>query len=174
MPGPKPLNLEPYKAEITRIFQSSSIESVIHHLQRHRQLEVKRTTVRSWLRRWGVRKLNRKVTSDAELHARIQVLFYQVGLEEKEMIHVLHEDGYTITPRTLKRLRQRLGLFRRANPAVAQQQAESVLQTLREEFDSGTIQGYGKEMLHRHFRSELGIIISRLVTTNTSIFFPRT
>jgi hypothetical protein len=67
-----------------------------------------------------------------------------VGLEKKEMIHVLHEDGYAIciTPRTLKRLRQRLGLFRRANPAVAQQQAESVL---KEEFDRGTIQGYGKD-----------------------------
>jgi hypothetical protein len=103
------------------------------------------------------------------------VLFYQVGLEEKEMIHILHEDGYAITPRTLKRLRQRLGLFRRTNPAVAQQQAESsVLKTLKEEFDRGTIQGYGKEMLHRHFRSELGTIISRLVTTNASIFFLRT
>jgi hypothetical protein len=52
-------------------------------------------------------------------------------------------------------LRQRLGLFRRTNPAMAQQQAESVLKTLKEEFERGTIQGYGRQMLHRHFRSEL-------------------
>ena len=137
-------------------------------MQRHHQLEVKRIIVKSWLRRWGGSQV------ESRLRGFMPVLFYQVGLEEKEMIHVLHENGYAITPRTLKRLRQRLGLFRRTNPAVAQQQAESVLKTLKEEFDRGTIQGYGKEMLHQHFRSELGTIISRLVTTKTSIFFLRT
>src|SRR6267378_2892828 len=94
MPGRKSINLEPFKIEIIRIFQSVSIESVIQYLQHHHQLQVKRTTIKNWLRRWEIRKLNQKVTTDAELHARIKVLFYQVGLEEKDMITVLHQDGY--------------------------------------------------------------------------------
>jgi hypothetical protein len=162
----RPIDLEPYKAEIIRIFQNDSIESVIQYLQHHHQLQAKRTTIKNWLRRWEIRKLNPKVTTDAELHARIKVLFYQVGLEETDMITVLHQDGYAINRRTLRRIRKGLGLVRRAaNPALVQQQAECALKSLNEEFNKGIIEGYGKQMLHKHFRSELGIIISRLVST---------
>ena len=47
-------------------------------------------------------------------HARIKVLFYQVGLEETDVITVLHQDGYAINRRTLRRIRKGLGLVRRA------------------------------------------------------------
>jgi hypothetical protein len=52
------------------------------------------------------------------LHARIKVLFFfQVGLEEKELLRVLHAEGFDIKPQTLEYLRHNLGLFCRAvNP----------------------------------------------------------
>ena len=168
------IDLEPYKNDIIRIFQNNTIDAVVYHLENHHQLHVKKSTVKDWLRRWGVRKLNPKVTSNAELHARIQVLFHQVGLEEEEMMHVLHLDGYVINRRTLRRLRKQLGLSRRADPALAQKQADSVLKSLKEEFGKGIIEGYGRRMLHRHFRTELGIVISRLVNIYTLISRPQT
>jgi phage gp16-like protein len=43
-----------------------------------------------------MRKQNRTASLGLVLHARIKVLFYQVGLEEKEMLHVLQQKGFNI------------------------------------------------------------------------------
>jgi hypothetical protein len=61
----------------------------------------------------------------------------------------------------LKYLRHRLGLFRRTiNPIRAQQQVELVIEELQKELEKGQIEGYGKELLYRHFRRH-GFMIAR-------------
>ena len=97
-------------------------------------------------------------TSNTLLHARIQVLFYQVGLEDKDMLRVLQAEDFDIDDRTLKRLRVQLGLRRRT--MKAQQQTDEIIRKIQEELEQGTIEGYGKELLHRHFRSK-GLIVAR-------------
>jgi Clr5 domain len=166
MSGRNPINLEPYRQEIEDLYNNNNntIDYVISQLQVRHGLQVKATTLKDRLRKWGIRQKNPTVASDEALHARIKVLFFQAGLDDKDLHRVLQEEGYRITRSTLKRLRRKLGLYRRvANQAMAQQQVEEVLKKLEEEFEKGTIEGYGKNLLHRHFQSEVGLVVARSV-----------
>jgi arginine repressor len=155
------INLELYKTEIISLFQSdNSYNSIASVLQNKYDLQITGRTIASRLKEWGIRKRNRTTVSDTVLHARIKILFFQVGLEEKELLHALQNEGFEITAGTLKRLRHRLGLQRRTNPIEAQQQTDEIIQAVEEELKKGIIEGYGKELLHRHFRSK-GFMIAR-------------
>ena len=160
MPRPS-IDLESYKTEIISLFQNSnSSASIASLLQNKYNLEVRERTIKSRLQEWGIRKRNRTTTSDTILHARIKILFFQNGLEEKELLRALQDEGFDITHRTLKRLHTQLGLRRRTNHIEAQQQIDEIVQAIEEELERGTIEGYGKELLHRHFRSK-GFMIAR-------------
>jgi hypothetical protein len=162
MPRPS-IDLEPYKDEIVALFRNdNSIEAIALHLRTRHQLQVQSRTIKSRLRAWGVRKNNPATTTDSALHDRIKVLFFEASLEENEILAALTADGYKVTPRTLRRIRHKLGLLRRTNPAQAQQQVEEIVSALMAELERGIIQGYGRELLHRHFRSN-GYMIARLV-----------
>lgn len=155
------INLEPYQAEITSLFlNNNSAASIANILQNKYNIQVTDRTIESRFQKWGIRKQNRTTSSDTILHARIKVLFYQVGLEEKDMLRTLEAEGFTITSATLKRLRLRLGLRRRMNVVEAQQQIDEIAQEIQKELGQGTIEGYGKELLHRHFRGK-GLIVAR-------------
>jgi Clr5 domain len=170
MPGRNPINLEPYKAEIEDLYinRSYTIDSIISRLQLRHGVQVKPTTLKDRLRKWNIRQRNPALSStDEALHDRVKYLFFQMGLDEKDLNRVLKEDGLEITSRTLKRLRHQLGLFRRVvNPTLAQEQVEEAWKKLEEEFKKGTIEGYGKNMLHTHFRCEVGMVVSRSVITH--------
>jgi Clr5 domain len=160
MPRPS-INLELYKAEIISLFQNNtSVDSIADILQNKYNLQVTYRTIQSRLHEWGIRKRNRTTTSDFILHARIKILFFQVGLEEKELLRALQAEGFEVAPRTLQRLRLQLGLRRRTNLIEAQLQVDEIIQGIQEELEKGTIEGYGKELLHRHFRTR-GFIVAR-------------
>jgi Clr5 domain len=160
MPRPS-IDLGSYKAEIISLFRCDhSADSIAKILHDKYNLQITDRTIRSRLQEWGIRKRNRTISSDPILHRRIKILFFQVGLEEKEMLQILQAEGFEITARTLRRLRSRLGLRRRTKPIEAQLQVEEVIREIQSELDKGTIEGYGKEFLHRHFRSK-GFMISR-------------
>jgi hypothetical protein len=90
-------------------------------------------------------------------------LIYQVGLNEKEILHVLQQEGFDIKARTLKHVRLTQGLlYQTQDPVAAQLEVEKALSQLRSELSTGQIEGYGRRLLHRHFRSK-GILISRCV-----------
>ena len=142
MPGRNPIDLEPYRAEIEELYLTNhnTIDYVISQLQARHNIQPKATTLKDRLRKWGIRQRKPALTSDEALHARIKVLFFQAGLDEKDLHRVLQADGHNISLSTLKRLRSKLGLYRRVtNPAMAQQQVEEVLKKLEEEFEKGTI-----------------------------------
>jgi hypothetical protein len=100
------------------------------------------------------------VNTDSRLRDRIRALFFEQGLEDKEMLRVLQDEGFPISLRSLGRLRRTLNLRRRENPAQADQRNPDLKELIKEELAKGTIVGYGKELLYRHFRS-LGVIVSR-------------
>ncbi|KAL5366644.1 hypothetical protein BJX96DRAFT_170107 [Aspergillus floccosus] len=135
--GRKAINLEPYRDEIISLYSTStSVDSI----------RIKRT-LENRLQQWEIRRQDRTIASNPLLHARIRVLFFQVGLEDKELLSVLQKEGFSIFSRTLRRLRTQLGLFRRVRDPLAQQlQREEMLKAL--------------ELLHRHIRSK-GYIIRR-------------
>jgi hypothetical protein len=106
MPRPS-LDLEPYKAEIIDLYKSHTSTSSLCLLAHRYGVEVTSYTIDTRLRTWGIKKQNHTATLNEILHTRIKVLFYQVGLEEKEMLHVLQQEGFNIEARTLKYIRHR-------------------------------------------------------------------
>ena len=160
--GRKAIDLEPYRDEIISLYSSStSVDLIRTSLQEKYNLQISKRTLENRLQQWEIRRQDRTIASNPLLHARIRVLFFQVGLEDKELLSVLQKDGFCISSRTLERLRTQLGLFRRVRDPLAQQlQREEMLKVLVREAERGVIQGYGKELLHRHIRSK-GYIIGR-------------
>ncbi|KAN0072054.1 hypothetical protein V8E54_009783 [Elaphomyces granulatus] len=138
------IDLEPYKNEIVALFSNdNTIDAIALHLRTRHQLQVQSRTIKRRLRAWGVRKLNPATTTDSALHDRIKVLFFEASLEEDEMLAALTADGYQITACILKRIRHKLGLLRRTNPTLAQQQVDEIVDALKAELERGIIQGYG-------------------------------
>ena len=161
MPRPS-INLEPYKDEIIHFFQNNtSSKRISIFLYQQYGIEVTSRTIESRLRSWGIRRKNRTASSDPVLLARIKLLFYQVGLEEREMLYALQQEGFDIQASTLKYIRHQQGLFRRVrNDVIAQAQVEDVLSQLKTEISTGQIEGYGQRLLQQHLRSQ-GYMISR-------------
>jgi hypothetical protein len=155
------IDLEPFKEEILQLVQDglSSANIAAHFRVRH-GFTVSERTIKSRLQGWGTRRRNLNVNTDSRLRDRIRALFFEQGLEDKEMLRVLQDEGFPISLGSLGRLRRTLNLRRRENPAQADQRNPDLKELIKEELAKGTIVGYGKELLYRHFRS-LGVIVSR-------------
>ena len=103
MPRPS-INLELYKAEIISLFQDSDSASIAHTLQNKYNLQVREHTIRSHLKKWKIHKRNCTTGSDTILHTWIKILFFENGLEEKELLCALQNEGFEITARNLQDL----------------------------------------------------------------------
>ena len=66
--------------------------------------------IKSCLQQWEICKQNHTTTSNTLFHAWIQILFYQVDLEDKDMLHVLQAEDFDIDDQTLRRLCVQLDL----------------------------------------------------------------
>jgi hypothetical protein len=150
------VDLEPYKAEIIGLFEKKTKgPDICKHLKRQHDIQLSARTLNKRLHLWGIKEKKENNTSNQALHARIKNLFFDVGLSDQEIITVLHDEGYDVSLRTLRRLRHQLGIrLRLDSPAQQQAQVQEILDALTEEMDKGTIEGYGKELLHNHFRSK--------------------
>ncbi|KAJ5791301.1 uncharacterized protein N7518_008312 [Penicillium psychrosexuale] len=156
MSGRPRVDLEPYKAEIIGLFEKKMKgDDICKHLKRQHDIQISSRTLTKRLQLWGVKKKMENNSSNEALHARIKNLFFDVGLSDQEIVTVLHDEGYEVSHRTLRRLRHQLGIrLRLDSPAQQQAQVQEILDALTEEMDKGTIEGYGKELLHNHFRSK--------------------
>lgn len=156
------VDLEPYKTEVIGLFEKKTKSNdICKHLKRQHDIQISSRTLNQRLLLWGVKKKTEISTSNEVLHARIKHLFFEVGLSDQEIVAVLHDEGHDVSKRTLRRLRQKLGIrLRLDSPAQQQAQVQEILDALTEEMDKGTIEGYGKELLHNHFRSK-GYVFAR-------------
>ena len=168
-PGRRAINLDPYKDEILSLYTSrTTVTSILTLLYKKYNIQISKRTLESRLQSWDIQYQNRTLISDPLLHARIRVLFFQVGLEEKELLSVLQTEGYSLSSRTLQYIRTKLGLKRRVrDPIQAQLQREQILEVLQAEAEKRLIQAYGKEMLHRYIRGQ-GFIIERYTNLYSS------
>ena len=97
MPRPS-IDLEPYKAEIISLFEhDNSAASIATTLQTKHNLKITDCTIKSCLQEQGIRKRNRTTTSDIVLHNQIKILFFQLGLEDKELLQALQAEKFDIT-----------------------------------------------------------------------------
>lgn len=96
-----------------------------------------------------------------ELRLRIQVLFFEVGLSDEDMLRVLQQESFSVGKTGLVRLRFELNLRQSLRTEEQRTQAEQVVRRLvEEELKKGVIDGYGRTFLFTHFRQR-GHIIAR-------------
>ena len=124
------------------------------------QVNVTTRTLKRRFQKWELRRRLPTYVADAA-KKRIQVLFFDVGLEDHDMLTVLHKEGFNIGKYTLVRLRFELGLRRRVRGVQQCQEADQLIRGLvAQELEKGVIDGYGRRYLHTHFRQR-GIIVAR-------------
>ena len=105
------IDLESYKAEIISLFRDDNFsDSIVNTLVNKYNLQVAECMIKSHLQQWRIHKWNCTTTSNTFFHAWIQILFYQVSLEDKDMLHVLQAKDFNIDDWTLKRLCVQLDL----------------------------------------------------------------
>jgi len=158
------IDLELYKAQIINLYQDGRTPAAISTLlQQEHDLKVSPCTVSYRLQSWGAQKYNpHAVRRESSLQHRVQELFYEMGLEDSDLLEVLQSEGFQINSRTLRRVRMELGLVRRTDDPDQQKiQDQIALEGLVQEVNAGTIEGYGRELLHRHMR-RAGYIVPRL------------
>ncbi|KOC18440.1 hypothetical protein AFLA70_840g000170 [Aspergillus flavus AF70] len=144
MPRPT-IDLEPHKAEITALYQrNEQVAAIQDYLKESFNLQLSKRTLESRLQEWGLLHQDRTV-----------------GLEDKDILYVLHQEGVTLSPRIPRRMRKSLGLVRRTDSRFERQrQTEAILQALLEESEKGRIQGFSRRLLYQHMRTR-GNIITR-------------
>src|SRR4051794_24596867 len=109
---PPPIDLEAHKDTIISLYlQGYSAEDVRQHLF-DQGVKVGDRTLRTRLNLWNISK---KIHTDdtLELRLRIAALFYQCAFKDEDILEVLRQEGFTIQPRALRRIRKKMGLVRR-------------------------------------------------------------
>ena len=91
----------------------------------------------------------------------LSAFFFQIGLNEEELLATLQDDGFDIGETALVRLRHKHGLRRRClgEEQIRRSEAE-IRRIVTEELAKGTIDGYGCGYLYTHFRQR-GHIMAR-------------
>jgi hypothetical protein len=92
-----------------------------------------------------------------ELRERIVTLFL-LGTPERDMLRILRQDGFTIEPRCLQKIRLEpdnhlLRSTRWMSEAEVEAQTTRLQEIVEEELEKGTIEDYGRTHLYYHFRS---------------------
>ena len=157
---PPQIDLEPYKDTIISLYQDHSIEHVRQYLS-DQGIEVVSRTIKKRLNQWNVSKYVH--TDDtAELRLRIAALFYQCAFKDPDILDALRQEGFTVQPRALKRIRLKMGLVRRLSTRDREEADRRLLAIVKAELEKGRIEGFGRNHLYYHFRSQQHII-SRFV-----------
>ncbi|KAF2796715.1 hypothetical protein K505DRAFT_359073 [Melanomma pulvis-pyrius CBS 109.77] len=111
--GRRAINIQPHKEELVGLFHEGlTYEQLRTWLANTHHVTASLRTIKTWFKRW---KVTRRLPTGIEdrIKRRIQVLFFEVGLEDHEILEVLRGEGHTIGKYTVTRLRLELGLQKR-------------------------------------------------------------
>lgn len=158
--APPSFNLEPFKDEIADLFlnQNQTWSQIAEHL-REQGVDISTERLRKRaLQAWGLKRRSDPGHS-THIIERARELFEKYHLDDKTMLQVLHHEGFHISDRSLKSLRKKEGLYRtmKATGAITDAELKPIV---AEELETGGIKGYGRTMLHSHFRN-MGVMASR-------------
>jgi hypothetical protein len=155
------LNIDGHRHELAALFQEGlSFDELARHLRDEYGLNVNLRTLKRRFNNWSIRKREATVVSD-DLKRRIAALFFEVGLDDQEMLIALKDEGYQLGKYALVRLRFELNLRRSLRTEEQRRQADTTIrQLIAEEMEKGVIDGYGCKYLYTHFRQQ-GFIAAR-------------
>jgi hypothetical protein len=155
------IDLTQYQLELCGLFHEGlTFDQLSTYLLETYQLNINTRTLKRRFQAWEVRRRIPAQVEDAAKR-RIQILFFEVGLEDSDILTILHKEGFQIGRYTLVRLRFELGLRRRVRGVEQCQEADQLVRRLvAEELEKGVIDGYGRRYLYTHFRQR-GHIVAR-------------
>lgn len=163
MAGRPSKDISRYKEEIIDLIdQGLSYSAIVSHLANRHDTQIGLRTLERRCKDWGIQRIRKPVDSP-QLRARISTLFYQCCLQDKDILHVLKCEGYSIHPKTLRRIRVGMGLHQRISPFNQDEAKHRLFEVVQKELDKGYIEGLGRSNLHAYFRSNMHIV-SRYVT----------
>jgi len=114
-------------------------------------IRIRHTTLKAWLRGWGV-STKPYVVDTKELRDRIQALFYDSNANDYETTRILVTKGFKISVRALRRIRKGISLLKRISANADVEYSQKISELLRIEYNKGTIEHYGKEFLTLYIR----------------------
>src|SRR5205807_8525500 len=162
-PGRPKVNFEIHQPTLRTLYESEglSFDQLSEYLLSEHQIQVTARTIKRRFQVWGIRKRHPPIVLSDELKKRIQVLFFEIRLDDKDMLHVLQQEGFQIGKYALVRLRFELNLRRREYKIEQQQEADIIVRNLvAQELEKGAIDGYGRRYLYTYFRQR-GFICAR-------------
>lgn len=112
---PQVTALEPFKDEVIRLFTEEDVPiiEIARRMNLEHGLDVSERTISRRLTHWGVPRKRTRTPATQELQDRI-AFHYNKNLDDDQIARALLAEGFEITPRNLARLRQKLGMRRRA------------------------------------------------------------
>ncbi|KAL8739553.1 MAG: hypothetical protein Q9190_007654 [Brigantiaea leucoxantha] len=151
--GRPPIGLDHYREQLIGLYQTGmTVDNLIDYIHDHHNIRLTKRTIKRRFKQWNVRKY---VASDSseEIKERMKELFFDAGLNDREMLQVLKADGFTIGLYALIRLRFVMNLRRRMvtdeEKAASQESARAAL---TKALESGEVEGYGYNYLQIYLR----------------------
>jgi hypothetical protein len=151
--GRPPINLDRHREQLIGLYHASmTLDHLIDFMYDHHHISINKRTIKRRFKLWNVRKY---ISSDCsqEMQDRIVELFFEAGLNDREMLQVLKADGFTIGLYALIRIRFNLNLRRRMvtdeEKAASQESARTAL---IKALESGEVEGYGYRYLQIYLR----------------------
>jgi hypothetical protein len=153
--GRPKVDLEIYRDELQSLYEHGVSIQHISEIFAERDIKIPVRTIKRRFKEWHIRKRLPPIDVSDDLKRRIQVLFFEVGLEDDDMLHVLQQEGFQIGRQTLVRTRYQMNLRRRARTVEQQQDADRLIrQLVAQELATGKIDGYGRTFLYTYFRQQ--------------------
>jgi hypothetical protein len=156
-------DLEAFRTEITSYYLNLglSVDTILQILHTRGISSIGRTAFFGRLRVWGIYK-RPKFEETPILRGRIINLFYQFAYNDSQIQEQLERDGFSISLRSVVRIRREEGAFRRMSEEQWIASMESFRTRIQAELDKGHAESIGRGLLYYHFRGQ-GFNISRLV-----------
>jgi hypothetical protein len=152
MPTPT-IDLQPYKGIITNWFHDNfTADDIAKKLAIDHNIVCTARTIQRRLREWGTTKRAR-VKETAALRIKIANMFY-MNFPDHIIVRSLQQEGYAIGKTTVERIRVAQGCKRRMTVWERADADKKLWDIVKEELDKGTIEGYGKELLQKYFRTK--------------------
>jgi hypothetical protein len=154
-------DLDSFKDKIINWFQDGiTIDVIVERLDQQFQVQLSVSTMKRRLRKWGIQL--RTITQDTpELRAQIAILFH-ANLSDVNIVRALKQEGVSIEVTGIVRIRKKQGLIRRMTPFDRHKSDERLFEVLKQELENGRVEGFGRELLWTHFRTN-GHLVSRYV-----------
>jgi hypothetical protein len=148
------VNLNAFKAQIISWFQDDdvSLEDIAQRLTNEFNTPCTVSTIQRRLKIWGIAKRTR-VLETVALRLKIVTMFF-MNFPDATIVRALNQEGCLIGLTQVVRIRKKEGCKRRLTIWEREEADSKLWDIVQVELDKGEIEGYGKELLIKYFRTK--------------------